>query len=125
MPEIDFGIKDRVQRADDEVVRVVNDAIATVGLSVAAGACGVLSSRLKEYTSARGGRHLPYEFAIAIGIVAGREYQRKIADAMVRAFDLKSCPIVELTPEQRLARLEERVTRRFGEAGAEIVDGNR
>lgn len=122
---MDFGRVHRVDAAYQRLLRVVNDVVESIGLIVAAGACDARRSELADALAMRDHRYLRVEWLMAICDVAGVEGRTRIADAMVGWMGMRVETQRKLKPEERLAQLEERIAKRFGPAGAEIVEENR
>ncbi len=123
--ELDFGRSERVGAAHYRLMRAVNDVVDAIGLMVAAGACGARTSDLADALAMREHRYLRSEWLLAICDVASPEQRARIVSAFIDWMGLRVEAARKLKPEERLARLEERIARRFGEAGAEIVEENR
>lgn len=62
---------------------------------------------------------------VIMDIIAPGEHRARIAAAMVEPLQFGVAPILPLTAEQKLARLELRVVAKLGTAGLEVVEENR
>lgn len=124
-PALDFGSDYRVSEAHRAVLRAVGDAVDSVGLMIAAGACGCRTSELSDALSGRSNRYLRIEWVLAIMDVATVDFKVRIADALISIAGLRSMAMRPLKPEERLAQLEQRVAAKFGSAGLELVEENR
>lgn len=119
---LDFGRVHRVDVAYAKLLRVVTDVVESIGLIVAAGACDARRSELADALAMRDHRYLRVEWLLAICDVASAEQRARIAAALVGWMGLSIGPQKKLKPEEKLALLEERIAKRFGPAGAELVE---
>jgi hypothetical protein len=119
---LDFGRDYRVTEAQRALMRALNDAVDAVSLIVAAGACGCRTPELSDALAGRQGRYMRVEWVLAIADIAPSDFKHSIATALVSWMGLRIEAGRKLKPEEKLARLEERVARRFGEAGAALVE---
>jgi hypothetical protein len=122
---LDFGRSDRIARAYRKVLRTVGDAVDAIGLLEAAGACDCSKSDLVAALADREHRHLRVEWLLAICDAAPPDFRARIIESLVAWQGLVVQPAKELTPEERLARLEQRVATELGPMGARIVEENR
>lgn len=122
---MDFGRNDRVVRNYRRVLRCVSDAVDAIGLLQSAGACDCSKSDLVSALADREHRHLRVEWLLAICDAAPPDYRLRIVDALVAWQGLSVVPIKPMTPEERLARLEQRVATELGEAGRRVVEESR
>jgi hypothetical protein len=122
---LDFGRGDRIARAYRRVLRVVGDAVDAIGLLEAAGACDCSKSDLVAALADREHRHLRVEWLMAICDTAPPDFRERIYEALLEWQGLRVEPAKPLTVEERLARLEQRVTTELGSAGKRIVEENR
>lgn len=123
--ELDYGRKERVARRLRLSLRAVKDAVDAIGLNVAAAACGCTTSELCGALKGRKHRPLRLEWLIAICDVARPDFREQILETLLAPLGFKVAPAKDLSPEERLARLELRLAARFGAAGAELVEENR
>jgi hypothetical protein len=124
-PTLDFGSDYRVGEALRVVLRAVNDAVDAVSLIVAAGACGCRTPELSDVLSGRANRYLRIEWVLAIMDIAPVDFKQRIANALIGFIGLKATAIQPLKPEERLARLEQRIAAKFGASGLDVVEENR
>lgn len=122
---LDFGRSDRVSRASRAVRRAVEDAVAALGLSVAAGACECTPAELSDAVTGRKGRRLPFEWVLAIAMVAGPDDRQRIAAALLEDLGLVPAAPKPLDGEAYSALLERRVAEQLGPAGAAVVRESR
>lgn len=122
---LDFGRVHRVDAAYQRLLRVVNDVVESVGLVVAAGACDARRSELADALAMRDHRYLRVEWLLAICDVATPESRIRIAVELVGWMGLRVEAQRKLKPEEKLALLEERVAKRFGHAGVELLEETR
>lgn len=122
---LDFGRVHRVDAAYQRLLRVVNDVVESIGLIVAAGACDARRSELADALAMRDHRYLRVEWLMAICDVATPEGRTRIAEAMVGWMGMRVEVQRKLKPEEKLAALEERIAKRFGQAGVELLEESR
>ena len=122
---LDFGRLHRVDIAHRQLLRILTDAVEAVGLHQAAGACDARSSELADALARREHRYMRVEWVFAICDIAPPDFRIRIADALVNWLGLRVEAAKKLKPEERLARLEERIAKHFGPAGAQLVEENR
>lgn len=122
---LDFGRSHRVAAAYRRLLRTVSDAVDSIGLLQAAGACDARRSELADAINGRDGRYLRVEWLMAIIDASPQDFRARIIDALVEWQGLTVLPVKQLTPEERLARLEQRVAAELGSAGQRIVEENR
>lgn len=122
---LDFGFGQRIRDAKRCLARHTDEAIDQIGMDVAMAATKARRQDLRDALSDREGRKFPVEWNWAIGLAASEDLRAEIAKCLVEPFMFGIAPIKPLTAEEKLARLEYRVATRFGEAGAELVEGNR
>lgn len=103
----------------------ISDAVDAIGLLQAAGACDARKSELSDALASRDGRYMRVEWLLAICDAAPSDYRLRIVDALVAWQGLSVVPIKPMTPEERLARLEQRVATELGEAGRRVVEESR
>jgi hypothetical protein len=107
------------------VRRAVEDAVAALGLSVAAGACECTPAELSDAVTGRKGRRLPFEWVLAIAMVAGPDDRQRIAAALLDELGLVPAAPKPLDGEAYSALLERRVAEQLGPAGAAVVRESR
>lgn len=91
-----------------------------------AAACGLSESHLSTALGDRASdRYLRDEHIDAILRLATDAERAEYWTARLTAYGLKPAAVAPRTPVERLARLEELAIRRFGAAGAELVDKER
>src|SRR5690242_4617871 len=122
---LDFGALQRCADAHRELVRALEDAVQQVGLLTAAGACGCDHIDLRKALNGDKGRYIRSTWPARIAAIAPADTRERIARAMVAALGFDVTSPRPLTPEQRLARLEQRVASELGAAGARLVEENR
>jgi hypothetical protein len=120
---LDFGMKDRVARASRSVRRAVEDAVAAIGLSTAAGACGADAPRLSDALAERNNRRLPMEWVVAIAHVAPVELRDAILEALLAPFNLRVCAGKPLSDAEYIALLEREIAEEHGASGARTIAG--
>lgn len=122
---LDFGREDRLKSAYRRLLRVVTDVVESIGLVAAAGACDARRSELADALAQRDHRYLRVEWLLAICDVATPESRIRIASELVNWMGLRIDAQKKLKPEEKLALLEERVAKRFGPAGVELLEESR
>jgi hypothetical protein len=122
---LDFGRDHRVSEAQRALLRILNDAVDSLGLMVVAGACGCRTQDLSDALGGRSNRYVRIEWLLAIMDLADIVLRQRIALAVVGQFGLNVTAARPRTPAERLQELETRVASRFGQAGAELVEENR
>lgn len=118
---LDFGRDHRITEAYRGVMRAVNDAVDACGLGVAAGACGCRAQDLSDALAGRANRYMRIEWLIAVCDASMPDHRARILQALAAWQGLTVLHAKPMTAEEKLARLEQRVASRFGEAGAELV----
>lgn len=121
---LDFGISAKVAAARRCLIRTIEECIDEIGMETACGASGARRQDLRDALNNRDGRRLEVEWCMAIAMISPEHLRAKVAGCLVEALGYGVAPIVPLTTEQRLARLEYRVASRFGAAVAELVEEN-
>jgi hypothetical protein len=125
-PELDFGAVDRMERGRDELADALMDAVRDLGgMRRAADAIGAREQDLNDAIRQREGRHIRIDWVWALAEKAGAEAEERVARAVNRPMRRVATKAPQLTPEQRLARLEQMVIDEFGPAGARLVERNR
>lgn len=119
---LDFGRDYRVTEAQRALMRAVNDAADAVSLIVAAGACGCRTTELSDALTGRPNRYMRVEWVLAIMDIAPPDFRQRIATALVGWLGLRLEPQKKLKPEEKLALLQERIAKRFGQAGVELLE---
>jgi hypothetical protein len=101
---LDFGRRDRIEHARRKVLRALGDAVDSIGLLQASGACDARKSELNDALQDREGRYMRVEWLLAILDVAPAS-RAAIATALLEWVGLTPQPMVKLTPEQENALL--------------------
>lgn len=103
---LDFGRLYRVTDGTRSVYRALNDAVDSVGILPAAGACGIDRTDLRRALD-RDGRRLAVEHALSIAAVAEYDARRKIVEPFVETLGFVIADdLPTLTDRQRADRLE-------------------
>lgn len=97
MSQTDLEFEDPQRR----LIRVVEDAVAAMGLVVAAGHCGASKQSIVDALAGRDSRHLRSEWVTQIAKHAPEEFRRAIARALVEPLGY-----VITTPKKRTASEE-------------------
>lgn len=117
---------DAHSRARDSARLVLRAIVYRITGKVAAAACGLSESHLSTALGDRASdRYLRDEHIDAILRLATDAERAEYWTARLTAYGLKPAAVAPRTPVERLARLEELAIRRFGAAGAELVDEER
>jgi hypothetical protein len=119
---LDYGRDYRVSEAQRGILRALNDAVDSISLIVAAGACGCRTQDLSDALSGRANRYVRIEWVLAIADASPLDFKLCITDALIGWLGFRAEPRKPLTPAEKLARLEQRVTAKFGAAGVELLD---
>ncbi len=114
--ELDFGSEAAASIAQKKIDRLVDDAVASVGLGTAAGACGCTPAQLRDAIDGRNGRRLPTMWALRIAKLAGGQYRDSIQDAINEFID----PGPVATDAQYIAALVE-AFESFGDQGKAVL----
>ena len=122
---LDFGRDHRVSEAQRGLLRVLNDAVDSLGLMICAGACGCRTQDLSDALSGRGNRYVRIEWLLAIMDVADIALAQHIANAVIGWRGFNAQALRPLTAAERLAQLEARVLAKFGQAGVELIEESR
>lgn len=115
---LDFGLDDRAERHYQRFLRVMGDVVDEMGLDVVTGACDASRSTVLDALSDREHRSWRQRWTLRIWEVANPDQKARIERA---CFPVQR----ELTPEEKLARLELRVVERLGPVGVQLVEENR
>lgn len=118
---LDFGRSHRVSVAYRRLLRVVGDAVDSIGLVQAAGACDARKTELNDALQGRDGRYLRVEWLMSIIDIAPPDFRARIYAALGEWQGVVSTPLKPKTPEEKLAEIEQRVAVRFGQAGLELI----
>jgi hypothetical protein len=103
---LDFGRLYKVSDGVRAVYRHATDAVDSVGIVVAAGACGIDRGDLRRALD-RDGRKLAVEHAIAIAAVSSFTFREQIAQAFCHPLDFKVANAAPpMTASEKAARLE-------------------
>lgn len=119
---LDFGRDYRVSEAQRALLRVLNDAVDSVGLLQAAGACGCRTQDLSDALGGRPNRYVRIEWVLAIMDIVDIVLRQRIVTALVGWCGFGVTAARPLSPAEKLAKLEARVLSKFGAAGAELVE---
>jgi hypothetical protein len=122
---LDYGQADRIERGRDELADALFAAVKELGWKRSADACGARQQDLNDALRDRQGRHIRIEWIWAIADAAGGDFKARIVEAVNRPVGMTAVPSKILTPEDRLARLENRVIEKLGPLGLQIVEENR
>lgn len=79
---------DKVIGNNKRLMAALEDAVQSMGLGVAAGACGVKPNVLRGALDGAGGRHFPTEWAARIAARVGGNLGDRIRQAIRELFDL-------------------------------------
>lgn len=118
---LDFGAPERRRHVAAAIRRAVNDAVDSVGLGCAAGACGCEPPELREALDGKRGRRLPLEWAIAVCDVAGASYRLAVFAAILGPYDLEPRPARPMTDAEYARHLEDMVRDQLGAVGGDVV----
>jgi hypothetical protein len=104
---LDFGRDHRVSEADRRLLRILNDVVDAVGLTVAAGACGCRAQDLSDALSGRGNRYLRSSWIYGLLDIAATmpDMQASIARALVEPFGFKVAAAKPRDAKEELAEL--------------------
>ena len=118
---LDFGAQERRRQVAAAVRRAVNDAVDSIGLGCAAGACGCDASELREALDGKRGRRLPLEWAVAICDVAGASFRLAVFAAILAPYDLETRPARPMSDGEYARHLEDLVRDQLGATGGDVV----
>jgi hypothetical protein len=121
---LDFGPKERVTRCARALTRAVEDAVAAIGLTPAAGACDTTAAELSEALAGGRGkraRRMPMEWVIAIAMLAPVELRDAIFESLLAPFNLRVCAGKPLSDAEYIALLEREVAEEHGASGARTI----
>lgn len=103
---LDFGRLYRVADGARSVYRAINDAVDSIGILPAAGACGIDRGDLRRALD-RDGRKIAIEHALAIAAVADYDASRRIIEPIAETIGFSiTDDLPRLTDRQRADRLE-------------------
>lgn len=122
---LDFGFSRRASEARKCLIKHLKECVGEIGVEGAVEVSGARRQDLSDALADREGRRLEVEWCIAIAAASPEHLRAKVAECLVKVLGYGIAPLKPLTAEEKLARLEYRVAKRFGEAGAEIVEENR
>lgn len=117
--ELDWGARERMLRRRQEVLDILREIVAVLGLKRLAHECGCSESRLAEAIGGREGRHVRIDWAL-IALEAAPDH---LADALARALVGPRYSLErrrQLTPAEELERLRDALRRRVGPLADEI-----
>lgn len=118
---LDFGAPERRRQVAAAIRRAVNDAVDSIGLGCAAGACGCEPPELREAIDGKRGRRLPLEWAVAVCDVAGASFRLAIFAALLGPYDLEARPARPMDDAQYARHLEDIVRDQLGTTGSDVV----
>jgi hypothetical protein len=119
---LDFGRLYRVADGTRSVYRALNDAVDSIGVLAAAGACGIDRGDLRRSLD-RDGRRIAVEHAIAIAAIADYDAGRRIIEPIVETVGFAiTDDLPRLTDRQRADRLEGAL-RALGPIGEQALRG--
>lgn len=101
----DFGRLHRVTDGARAVYRKLADAVDSVGMLTAAGACGIDRGDLRRGLD-RDGRRIAVEHAMAIAAISGTDFCNSIAHAFISPLGLKAVAHEPMGDKEARIRLE-------------------
>ena len=117
---------DSLARSRESARLVLRAIVARLTNKVAAAACGLGESHLSTALGDRASdRHLRDEHVDASLRLATDAERSSYGTARLGGYGLAPAPVAPRTVAERLAALEEQAIRRFGAAGADLVDAER
>lgn len=122
---LDFGRDYRVSEAQRAVMRSLNDAVDAISLIVAAGACGCRTQDLSDALCNRPNRYMRIEWVLAIADASPIDFKHRIVTTLSTWLGFRVEPVKPMRPEERLARLEQKIAAHFGAAGLALVEESR
>lgn len=122
--ELDFGTSAKLADGRRALLREANRVVDDIGYD-GMEALKIRRQDVRDAINIREGRGLRTDWAWAMGLLAPEPMRAELARLLVLPLGYGVAPLVPLTDKEKLARLEDRVARRFGEAGAELVEENR
>jgi hypothetical protein len=103
---LDFGRLYLVTDSARALYRTLNDAVESIGVLPAAGACGIDRGDLRRALD-RNNRYIAVEHAMAIGSLAGPDMRREIANSILKPLDLvAAASLPPMTDKERADRCE-------------------
>jgi hypothetical protein len=111
--------------ADREELRILADAVAEIGLDVAAGATGLGKPHIVSALKGDAGRYLDTRHRARILRFASAERRRAYYNVRLRLDGMHAVPMRERTWEERCRDLEYEVAVSCGKSGADAVERNR
>lgn len=120
--EMDFGASQKASAARRALLKLLKECIEAIGYPAAVKATGARRQDLTDAMADREGRRLEMEWCWCIALASPEPMRAQIARLLVEVLGYSVAPLKPLTAEEKLARLEYRVAKRFGEAGAELVE---
>lgn len=118
---LDFGAPERRRQVAIAIKRAVNDAVDSIGLGCAAGACGCEPPELREAIDGKRGRRMPLEWAVAICDVACASFRAAVFAAILSPYDLEARPARPMTDAEYARHLEDMVRDQLGATGVDVV----
>lgn len=120
--ELDFGIGSRIRDARRCLYAKREEAIDDLGYDIILAATKARRQDMRDALSDREGRKWPVEWDWSIAMVSPEHLRAEFAGCLVKPLGYGISPLVPLTTEQRLARLEYRVATELGTAGQRLVE---
>jgi hypothetical protein len=122
----DLFENDSRAHARADALRSLRAVCCRITGKVAAAATGLSDTHIsKALSDDPGDRYLHDRHVDAILALATPDEVAAYWNARLGAYGLKVSPVRPRNADERLAALEERITRKFGEAGAELIDDER
>jgi hypothetical protein len=105
--------------------RDLDDIVDAAGLGVAAAACDVSKSDLRQALDGATGRYVRLDMIVPLLRLASSDARNAFLTDLLALFDLMPAPKVVRSPSQRLADLEDLLETEFGDAGKRLVSAER
>jgi hypothetical protein len=119
--QLDFGAGYGIGSALRSFKRALADIVDAVGLQVAADRVGTQKAQLRQAVDGAESRYVAIDHVLPLLAMAPREVIVKALDQWLAPLGLKTAPVKERTPAEKLADLRERVLAELGTAGARLV----
>lgn len=116
------GPSDQARATWRRMLDVLRAVIARLGLKEVAFACDVSASQLADALAERDRKGVRAEWLPVVLQLANEVEREALLSELAGGAGYVVERRVNLTPEQRIERLEALVRKRFGEAGADLVD---
>lgn len=117
---LDFGRLYKVADGARGIYRRLSDAVDSVGILAAAGACGIDRGDLRRGLD-RDGRRIAVEHAMSIAAISSADFCNSIATAFIAPLGFKPVVNEPMTDKEARIRLES-VLERHGSLGAALRD---